>query len=364
MSKKHFSWLLIVTVVIAALVLLMPGKTGRESSFEKRALVPGLAEVVNELDYLRLTAGGGEVIATLERSDGKWRVLEASSYPADWARLKTLLSDLSQAEVIEEKTSNPEFYSRLGVEDISIDGATGVLIEFAEQSALPALIVGNEASGREGQFLRLQDGSQSALIDRSLDVPRDRSQWLDRTIIDVADSDVIEASITHPDGEVLGARKASPDDEDFELLNLPDGRETKSVWSVNSMGGGLSSLNLEDVVPDTQIDWSEAVVYRLLKADGLRLKVDLVAREDQHWIRLEAISDPDMTSEAAANEAGEKEAGETANGESKESDDLTGEAGRINSRVNTWAYRIPRHKYDTMTRRMADMLKAEETPET
>ena len=352
MSKKHFSWLLIVTVVIAALVLLIPAKTGRESAFEKHAMVPGLATVVNELDFLRLTAGGGEIVATLERSDGQWRVLEASSYPADWTRLKGLLSDLSRAEVIEEKTANPEFYARLGVEDVSADDASGILIEFAEQTALPAVIIGNQASGREGQYLRLRDQEKSALIDRKLDVPGDRTQWLERTIIDIAESEVVEATITHPDGEVLGARKVSADDEDFELLNVPDGREAKSVWSVNSMGGSLAALNLEEVAPDSEIDWSDAVLFSVMTADGLRLKADLVAHEDVHWIRLQATMAQSTPDEAEQEDEVQSAA----------SDDLAERVNQINTRVNAWAYRIPQHKFDTMTRRMADMLKAEELP--
>ena len=45
MSRKHFSWLLFVTFIVAMAVLLVPGKTGRESSFEQARLLPGLAEV-------------------------------------------------------------------------------------------------------------------------------------------------------------------------------------------------------------------------------------------------------------------------------------------------------------------------------
>jgi hypothetical protein len=352
MSKKHFSWLLILTVVVAALVLLIPGKTGRESSFEPHPVVPGLAAVVNELEFLRLTAGGGEIIATLERSDGQWRVLEASSYTADWTRLKTLLSDLSRAEVIEEKTSNPEFYARLGVEDISGADAAGVLIEFAEHAALPAVIVGNEASSREGQYLRLRDSEKSALIDRKLDVPKERAQWLERTIIDIAESEVVEAAITHPDGEVLYARKVSAGDEDFELQDVPDGREVKSVWAVNSMGGSLAALTLEEVKPDSEIDWTDAVIYSLLTTDGLRVNANLLSQEDAHWIRLQAAADQ-STAEGAETDSAEQSAA---------SEDLAGRVNQINDRVNTWAYQIPKHKFDTMTRRMDDMLKAEETP--
>jgi hypothetical protein len=348
MSKKHFSWLLIVTAVVTGLVLLIPGKTGKESSFERRGLLPGLAAVVNELDYVRLTAGGGEIIATLARGDGHWRVLEASSYPADWARLRALLSDLSRAEVIEEKTSNPEFYSRLGVEDVSTDGSSGLLIEFAPDSGLPALIIGNQATGREGQYVRFNSEGSSALIGRKLDVPRERLQWLNRDIIDIADSEVVEVTIVHPDGESIGASKASADDADFQLQGIPQGREPKSNWTVNSMAGGLAALLLDEVVPANEIDWSDAISFSLLTADGLRASADLVAREDAHWVRLVSEANPSAAQEAEAS--------------SEVTVDSTGRASEINGRVSGWAYRIPQYKYDTMSKRMDDLLQSEETP--
>ena len=43
MSKKHFSWLLAITVIVAILVLLVPGKTAKENLFESRKLLPDLA---------------------------------------------------------------------------------------------------------------------------------------------------------------------------------------------------------------------------------------------------------------------------------------------------------------------------------
>jgi len=168
MSRKHFSLLLGVTLAVALLVLLMPGKTGRESEVEKSRLLPGLQEQVNELDWLRITGPGDAVIVTLSRGEGHWRVDEVNGYRADWEQLKTMLTDLTQAEVAELKTDNPDYYGRLGVADVSQPDAGGVMIEFPESSGLPALIVGNRAQGRDGNYVRLRDAAQSVLIDRSL----------------------------------------------------------------------------------------------------------------------------------------------------------------------------------------------------
>ena len=351
MSKKHFSWLLLLTVLAFVLVLLVPARTSKDSSIERSALLPELAAIVNELDYLRLTAGGAETIATLERKADSWHVLEVSSYPADWTRLQSLLTALSVAEVVEEKTSNPEFYSRLGVEDISIDSAGGVLIEFASATGLPALIVGQKATGRDGQYVRLADAQSSALIDRDLDVPGDRMQWLVRDIIDIADGEVVEVSITHPDGERVEARKFSADDTDFLLQNISPGREIKSNWSVNSMGGGMAALSLDEVIPVGEIDWSEAVVFSLLTADGLRANARLVQSEEAYWISVEATVYQPVDDGSVP-------------GDDALADDVNTRADLINERVRGWAYRIPQNKYEVMTRRMDDLLQPLEAPST
>jgi hypothetical protein len=350
MSKKHFSTLLLVTAVVAVLVLLVPGKTSKESAFQKYRLLPGLATLVNEIDYVRLTGAGGETIVTLKRRGGNWLVAESSDYRADWTVLRQLLSDLAAAEVIEEKTSNPELYARLGVEDVDGPDAAGVLIGFSEETGLPSLIAGNKAQGREGHYVRLSGSEQSVLIDRALTVPGDMQQWLDREIIDVQEGEVVEVSLTHPDGEQILLQKVSADDTDFELQTIPEGREIKSNYAVNSIGGGMASLRLDAVVPASGIDWSDAVKVNVLTADGLQVSAKLVSREDQHWISLSA---------SAYQPAGSGEP----DGPGTETEaplEPAERAKRINERDTGWAYRIPQHKSEVLTKRMDDLLTAPE----
>jgi hypothetical protein len=356
MSRKHFSLLLAVTAAAALLVLLVPGKTGRESEAEKARLLPTLQEQVNALDWLRITGPGGEVIATLSRGEGFWRVAEANGYRADWEQLRTLLADLAQAEIVEFKTDNPDYYDRLGVVDVDQAGAGGLMIEFGEATDLPAVLVGNRSEGRDGHYVRLRDTAQSVLIDRSLEVPRDRMSWLEQDIIHVADSEVVEVEVVQADGERVLARKTSADDENFALQGIPEGREIQSAWSVNALANGLASLTLEEVVPEADIDWTDALRFGLVTADGLRVDAELVAVDSAaegegdpaaaaHWIRLQASLYE--TAVESAVEAPEEGADETRE-----------RAGAINQRVAGWAYRIPKYKFDAMTKRMEQLLKA------
>jgi hypothetical protein len=371
MSRKHFSWLLVVTVIVAAVVLLLPKRTGDESGFTRTTFLPDLQARVNELSWLQVRNGDGEV-ATLQRRDDHWQIEEFHGYRADWARLRALLADLAQAEIVEPKTDNPEFYARLGVEAVDSPDATGVLIEFAPDSGLPAVIVGKSAQGRDGRYVRLADQARSALIDRNLDLPQSASEWLETDIVDISDSEVVEVDIAHADGERVVARKASADDEHFALQDIPEGREIRSAWTVDSLANGLSALALEDVAPAGEIAWDDAVRYGLVTADGLRLDVSLVERvtrseaveageasaseSPEHWIRLEAglyQTALDSAVEAPEVEGGADEADE-------ETTDPATRAAEINGRVAGWAYRIPKYKYDGMAKRMEDLLQTVE----
>ncbi len=387
MSRKHFSLLLAVTLVVALLVLLMPGKTGHESSLDKARLLPGLQEQVNDLDWLRVTGPGGDVVATMNRDDEYWRVAEVYDYPADWGRLRSLLADLAQAEVVEQKTDNPQYYDRLGVQDIDQPDAGGVLLEFDSASGLPGLIVGKRAQGLEGQYARLQNSAVSVLVDRILELPKDRASWLDRDVVNISDAEVVEIDIRQPDGEHVVARKTSADDENFELQDIPEGRKIRSAWTVNSLANALSSLTMEDVVPADTLEWKDATQFGLVTADGLRVDVELitVASKDgtdqnqdasssgtdsggQTWIRLTAGLYQTAVDLAVAQ--GEETAAEDSEAGQEppvdesvtETPDAGERAGELNLRLAGWAYRIPQYKADAMNKRMEDLLLAESEP--
>jgi hypothetical protein len=380
MSKKHFSWLLIITIVVAVIVMLIPGKTGNESVFESQPLFPALTERVNDINEVRIVTADPEKSISLQRKENRWVVTEAAGYPANWEILKTLLRDLTEARIVESKTSKAEFYSRLGVEDIDQADASGILLEFGGAGDMASVIVGKKAEGRQGQYVRLAGNEQSALIGSQLNVPRDVQQWLEREIVDVPATEVVEFEIVHPDGETVRASKTSADDADYVLDAIPEGREISSAWAVNQVGGALAALQLDGVGRVDDIDWTEAVIFNVLTADGLKVSARLTASEEEHWISLTASEYPDrdqaqaqaqsepqtepQTGSAAdpsdqpESEPGTEVAmdGDTVNLSAAES--IVQRVDMINQRVDGWAYKIPSYKYDSMVKRQEAMLKS------
>ena len=352
MSKKHFSWLLAATLVVAAVLLLLPGKTSKESALEPRPLVPGLAERVNDISRVRITGAGSLPVATLLRKGEGWVVEEAQSYPADWARLKGLLAAVAQAQVIEPKTSNPAYFDRLGLVDVDQEDSTAVMVEIGEGEDAVSLLLGQVAQGRDGQYVRFAGTEQALLIDRTVEMSAELRDWLDREVIDLAEAEVVEVALTHPDGEQLSVRKVSADDEDFTLQDIPPGRKIQSSWSVNSLGGGLADLQLDEVTPDSNVDWSQSIQVRVLTADGLEIKAELAKPGETAWLRLTASAY--LPEASSPKETGAEQAatgpGTAIRAESEE------RAEAINRRVSGWAYALPEFKAQVLSKRREDLL--------
>ncbi len=373
MSKKHFSWLLIATVLIVVVVILLPGRTGKESDIEVATLLPGLAEQVNSVDQLQVITAGEKTLASLRRQDQSWVVEEFHNYPADWPKLRNLLSALAKARIVEPKTANPEYFARLGVSDVKDEDSKAILLRLQGGKDPMAVLIGNAADDRDGQYVRLADGDRALLIDQQLDLPADAKGWLQRDIVNISDAEVVEFSVKHADGSVIEASKASADDDDFVLQGIPEGREIQSSWSVNSMANALSNLQLDAVAAVDTVDFSAATQFRLLTADGLEVLAEVTDFEEQRWLRLNAqvytapgaeSAVDERAGEAAPTEiVAETEAGTSADTAAPPAADVEAEgeapqrAAEINQRVQGWAYAIPGYKADTMNKHMEDLLK-------
>ena len=135
--KRSFAYLAVVT--LAALVVLFfiaPGDRPSSDVTADALLLPGLAEQVNDVNRIEIVKAGSNTVATLRKGEQQWRVDQMGGYRADWSKIQALLAALAQARVIEAKTDKPEYYSRLGVEDISAEDAGGVLVNFGSDDEM------------------------------------------------------------------------------------------------------------------------------------------------------------------------------------------------------------------------------------
>jgi hypothetical protein len=370
MSQRNVLILLGVLVVLVALVLV--GQRSESPSSGKAALfVPSLEAALNDIERVTITKANNETVVTLERKPDGWVATNKNDYPADVGKLRQGLQALAEARILEKKTSNAELYSHLGVEDVSGDKAAGVSVALVASGGkeLPTVILGN-AEGAKFRYVRRAGDMQSYLIDKNPEFPRTVGQWLDAGIIDIRSDRIREVTITQPDGQVVKVSKASKDAQNYDVADIPKGRELLYPGVANVIGNALRELKLEDVEPATVSPPTKPTVVEFRTFDGLVVRVEGEKRGDAAWVSFAASVDPEQAAAAkaaaaptppakdAAAEAGAKPVADTKPAApATPPPDPAAEAARINAKVGPWRYKIASFQYDQMTRRMSDLLK-------
>jgi len=358
--KRNFLYLAVLTLLaVLVVILLVPGGGSQEKLPGEDLLLPEIAEQINAVDSVEIVAGGNRTVATLQKVDDQWQLEQMYGYRADWSRLRTLLAALAQARVVEAKTDKVKYYSRLGVEDIATEDAGGVLLRLGVAGQVTGILIGKQAQGRVGQYVRMQGSAGSVLLDRDIDVLTGELDWVDKGIIDIDVSEVAEVEIIHPGGERVLVTKISADQIDFDLVDLPEGREIKSDGVGNSMGSILSMLDLEGVRPAGDVDWGEAIRMRFLTFSGMEIMADVLEQDDEHLLRLNA-SHPAAAVTGNESLVEMEDPGQADLAQAM--DAVTETVDTINQQVSGWVYTIAKYKFEAMARKPEDLLKPLEQP--
>jgi len=358
--KRRFLYLVVLTsLALLALWVFTLKDESPDRSAADTLLLPEISEQINIVDRVEIVTAGNQVVATLLKSDKGWQLEQMGGYRADWPGLQTLLSALAQARVVETKTDKPEYYNRLGVEDITAADADSVLVKLGIGDQTTGVLIGHQAQARQGQYVRLQNSAASALIDRRLDVSTESSDWVDATIVDINAAEVAEVEIIHPTGERVLVMRFSADQTDFDLAGLPSDREVKSSWAVNSLGSVFSMLELETVHAEGSVDWSDAVRMRLLMFSGVEIIAEMLEAADEYLLRLSASHPGANVIDKQVNDVESTESQKEINNQA--AIDVAKAVEDINQKTAGWIYSIPKNKYDAMVKKPEDLLKPQES---
>lgn len=376
MNRNRFLMLIAVTLAAVVLVVVLdrPADSGPENM--PATLLPGLEDAVNELAAIDIVAPGGQIAVSLRRDDERWRVSQKDDYEADFAQVLGLLRTLADAGVEEPKTTNADWYSHLGVQDVSEPDATGRRIDFPGRK-IASVIIGQVDPSGEGSYARRADQAQSWLLDAVVEVPVDPVAWLEPGIMDISSADIAEIVIRHADGEVVRLDRAGDEGGEgspaFVLRDVPEGRAAGGEWKRNAIANGLRALNLEDVRRFQPPAPEDATRVLFTTTDGLNFVADLFELDDARWVHFTVSAENAVSAETPA-EGDETAAEEPAGADAADGVDQTGEeedaenqrlvnAVAVDARLSPWMFAIPERRYDDLTRRMEDLLEPVEEDE-
>jgi len=369
MNSKTLVLLLVAAgaTVVAATVALRGGGSHAEAPTDKQKLLPGLAAKRNDVASIRVQRASGGYV--LRRVGDTWTLQDKGDYPAQIDMVRKTVLAIADATTIEAKTSDPARHAKLGVEDFDAPDSKSVLVTFADKDGgeIAKLVLGKEAesSGMQGsgqRYVRKAGDAQSWLAALKVEIPEAATDWLAKEILKVPQDRVRAIEIRQTDGETLLVDRPAAETKDFTLHGIPEGKEATYPTVANSLATGLEYVNLEDVSPAAEVDFSTGAgpIARFTTFDGLVVTVTTKDQDGKSYASFtasyEAPADPvGPTPEAGADSAAAKPA-------PRSPDEVRKEADELNARLSKWAYVISSYSRSQFGKKLSELVKDKAPP--
>ena len=331
-----------------------PVQIGDEPAF------PALRERPDAVAKVILTSPAATFALT--RAGDRWVAADRHDYPVAADKLRELVVQLADMRLIEAKTSRPDRYARLEVEDVA-EGASSrqIRLEDADGNVLAEAIIGRQRqrlTGAEpsGTYLRRPGEAQSWLASGGIALDEQVQDWLEDEIVALEGAGVRRLEVGPPSGESYAVVRDAPDAE-LRLESLAEGEKLKQDANLNQLVGALATVRLEDVRPQREIDWPEEQhTVRVVTFDGIELRLDLATLDNQHWLRLDAavLEQPDAQATPPEGEA----TGEDANAqpEGEQAQTPAERVAALRARTDGWAYQVSDFLFERLTKPRADWV--------
>lgn len=347
MSPRIFlGWLVVTTVtVVLAVFVVLERPTANFDPVSRVPVFEALRSNPDAAAKVEVKSRFGSF--TLIRADGEWSTPDRFDYPIDTNDVRRLIVSLSDMRYIERKTSRPDRFERLEVDDI--DGVNSesayVRVSDAAGAVLAEAIVGRPSArfidgAISGTYIREPDTNNVWLVSGITNVQTRLVPWLQRTIVSLPANTVARVELGAGGGALLVLSRETPDTEDFALADAPEGR-TLDKQKITAISRALADIGLEDVKPRSELTLpGDAQTATVTTFDGVAVTVRLAKIDNKNWSTFEAAytGDPSDQSDAA------KAARETVD--------------EINQRVGNWVYWLPSAAFENLTTKPEGVLEA------
>jgi len=306
MRRRSLYTLFGAAAVLAVVAAIVVGRGDREVSPAPRGerALPGIADRLASLDFLRLRRGN--VTVNFKQSGGRWTVVEKGGYPADQERVRKLLLQLAELELVEPKTDRPELLARLDLDDPANGNSTLVNLGDRSGALVGQIVIGRPRpsdieGGEAGVYVRKPDSDQAWLARGSFELGGDALSWVDRHIIDIPPARVASAVLTAADGGTAVVARSSAD-QPLAIDGLPPDAKPKPDEALAAPAGALEALDLADVKPAAEMPIPEdgVATAAFTTFDGLVVGLRLSRPDKGNWVAIEVTGDGKSAAEAKA----------------------------------------------------------------
>jgi hypothetical protein len=312
-SRTRFGFILTAALIAICGAFYLSSRRALQHDTQSVLLLPALAPELDTVTEVNVRKGSTTPVVTLHRNGDQWSVLQLGDYPADISKVHKLLLALSEAKIVENKTSDPANYPIIGVEDPTKPGAAGTEVTLSAKDGKHILIVGKPIG--EGDFVRRAGEVKSYSVAPSISVDAEPKAWIDARLFSVPSTSIQSVELKPPTGPGYVLHRAKPSEEkpgaadskqpkpaeapaEFTLEAVPPGRKALEGKTLAPSRVALLDLRAEDVAKASEIDFSKPTQVIFTLSDGNVLTLTGTAVGDKRWIEIQATKDATLAAKA------------------------------------------------------------------
>ncbi|MBV8215393.1 MAG: DUF4340 domain-containing protein [Verrucomicrobia bacterium] len=376
--KRQQVYLLLGAALVLAIagiifqVVRSAGWKGEAADLEPFAKLP-----VNNVEKLVIKSSKDKV--TLQKVSDIWTVAERNGYPADFSKIRELITALWEFKVVRQLDVGPSQFGRLNIVAPGQGDHSGVELDLSDAGgkSIKSLIFGKafggenssgdeeeEAPSGNGRFVYDPSDKDKVYLSKEnfYTVDAAPKNWLDKDFIKAEGVKEVER-ISSPDSE---GWKISKKDEKaaWAFVDAKPGETLKSE-AVASLGN--FSPNFEDVkpanTPDSETGLNKAVTVNLETFDGFKYALEIggEAPEQSRFFRFKVSADLPTKRTAEPNESPDDK--------KKKDDEFNKQQETLKTRLaaeqklQNWIFEVESYSLETFLKPRKDILKeASPTP--
>ncbi|HEY5604051.1 MAG TPA: DUF4340 domain-containing protein [Gammaproteobacteria bacterium] len=383
-NSKHMLILASVALIII-IATFFSGPTDDVISGAGDNVYPELLARVNDVTTIKIQTNQNTL--TLTKDQELWTVKENNNYPAAIDKVRELVLGVGNLKRVEPKTRKPENYSRIGLQDVTQEGAksTRIMMFAGNETKLVDLIIGDSKPAKaetspQSYYIRAADDPQSWLADGKLPGKWEPKDWLDTDVLEIKRERIQQIKVNHDTGELVYIHRNHPDVRDFTLDSLQPGEQVTAPYEVNNIATTFTKMTFDDVVNTANAGISGKPLYSavLTTFDGLEISFEPFAKDNKYLARLNARYNAEAAQAYQQQQAQRQKAepappadspavepqadtGETPV-ELKSSEAVTREVDQLNKRWQNWVYQLPEFRVKNIGKKKTELLKKDDRP--
>lgn len=266
---------------------------------------------------------------TIARQNENWGVADLGGYRVQPAKLREMLTGLTELRLIEPRTSDPEQFARLGLDDPAKPDSTATQLRVLDAAGkvLVEIITGHRRMRTQGNvpesiYVRRPGENRSFLAEGRLAVDGDASLWLDRDIMNIPNARIAAVTATNGDNTLELARA-----DGKLVLRSPENAGPMDDFKLEEVSRALETLSFTEVKPASETPGEKIGGGVFVTTDGLRITATVFRAGEHIWARFEASG----------------------------ADAVKDEATRLNDRLRGWAFQLGSWKQKALAPSLEDL---------